>query len=101
LQKSIVVKAVFINLFDIFTKNKVVKPSIRPDIQDPPLPDTVSGIRLFDYPKIRPAGYPAKQYPAHPYFPANESSSVLPWVADPAVLSGPGSEFLNYPDPDL
>jgi hypothetical protein len=38
----------FINLFDILPKNIVVMPSIRPDIR-------------------YPAGYPAKQYPVHPY----------------------------------
>jgi hypothetical protein len=37
LQKSIIIKAVFINLFDIFLKNIVAKLRIRPDIRYPAL----------------------------------------------------------------
>jgi hypothetical protein len=76
LQKSIIIKAVFINLFDIFLKNIVAKLRIRPDIRYLALTGypvsglyRISGIRPLPdirYPAFGIAGYPEKQYPVHP-----------------------------------
>jgi hypothetical protein len=49
--KGIIIKAIFINLFD-FTKNIIAKQSIRPDIR--PLPDIRNpAFGLAGYPAVR------------------------------------------------
>jgi hypothetical protein len=64
LQKSIIVKAVVINLFDILPKIyrscQAKCPAGYPISGPYRLSGRISGIRLLDQPDIRPAGYPAK-----------------------------------------